>query len=218
MNADRSLHTELLPARESSSRRLLVVLHGLGDSLEGYRWMPTELRLPWLNYLLVNAPDDYFGGYSWYDIYGDAGPGVARSRTLLTALLEDLPRRGFEPANTALFGFSQGCLMVLETGLRFPHRLAGLIGISGYLHDVATLLRELSPVAAGQRILMTHGTEDPLLPIAPVRKQVELLRARGLDVQWREFNKAHTIAGEEELSLIREFLRTCRWGQSLKPE
>lgn len=197
---------------------MLVVLHGLGDSLEGYRWMPTELRLPWLNYLLVNAPDDYFGGYSWYDIYGDAAPGVARSRALLTALLEDLPRRGFELANTALFGFSQGCLMALETGLRFPHRLSGLIGISGYLHDVATLLQELSPLAAGQRILMTHGTQDPLLPIAPVRKQVDLLKARGLDVQWREFNKAHTIAGEEELRLIRDFLNTCQWGQSLKPE
>jgi phospholipase/carboxylesterase len=218
MKPDRSLHTELLPAREGDSRRLLVVLHGLGDSLEGYRWMPTELRLPWLNYLLVNAPDDYFGGYSWYDIYGEAGPGVTRSRALLTALLEDLPRCGFEPANTALFGFSQGCLMALETGLRYPHRLAGLIGISGYLHNVATLLEELSPVAGQQRMLMTHGTQDPLLPIAPVRQQAELLRARGLNLEWHEFAKAHTIAGEDELRLIRNFLNTCPWGQSLKPE
>lgn len=200
---------ELLPARDPVSRRLLVVLHGLGDSLEGYRWMPGELRLPWLNYLLVNAPDEYFGGYSWYDIYGDPAPGIARSRRLLTALLDDLPARGFPTAQTALFGFSQGCLMTLETGLRYPHRLAGLVGVSGYIQDVSALLRELPPVAREQRILMTHGRQDPLIPIEPVRKQAELLRQAGLRLAWREFDKAHTIAGEEELAVIRAFLEDC---------
>lgn len=200
---------ELLPAHEAGSRGLLVVLHGLGDSLEGYRWMPAELRLPWLNYLLVNAPDDYFGGYSWYDLYGHPAPGIARSRRLLTELLDTLPGRGFPAAQTALFGFSQGCLMALETGLRYPHRLAGLVGISGYLQDVAALLQELSPVARQQRILMTHGRHDPLIPIEPVRKQAELLRQAGLQLEWREFDKAHTLAGEEELAVIRDFLQAC---------
>ncbi len=203
------LVTDLLPARERASRRLMVVLHGLGDSMEGYRWMPGEMRLPWLNYLLVNAPDDYFGGYSWYDIYGDASSGVARSRALLTSLLDDLPQQGFAPVETVLFGFSQGCLLTLETGLRYPKQLAGLIGISGYIQDLATLLQELSPVAREQRILMTHGTEDPLLPIAPVRKQAELLQGAGLNLAWREFDKVHTIAGEEELAVIRRFVSGC---------
>ena len=60
------LDSELIPAREKSNR-LLIMLHGLGDSIAGYRWMPEALDLPWLNYLLVNAPDQYYGGYSWYD-------------------------------------------------------------------------------------------------------------------------------------------------------
>lgn len=209
MNDNHSLVTELLPAREPDSRRLLVVLHGLGDSMEGYRWMPSELRLPWLNYLLVNAPDDYFGGYSWYDIYGDAGPGVQRSRGLLTRLLDGLGDRGFAPDQTVLFGFSQGCLMTLETGWRYPQRLAGLVGISGYVQDVAALLDELSPIARALKVLMTHGTQDPLLPIAPVRRQVQQLQAAGLRLEWHEFDKAHTIAGEAELEVIREFVAAC---------
>ena len=56
------LHSELIPAAERDSRRLMVMLHGLGDSLDGWRWFPEVMNLPWLNYLLVNAPDDYFGG------------------------------------------------------------------------------------------------------------------------------------------------------------
>ena len=73
------LHAELIPAQEKNSRRLMVMLHGLGDSLEGYRWLPDAMNLPWLNYLLVNAPDDYYGGYSWFDL-DNIVPGVRRSR------------------------------------------------------------------------------------------------------------------------------------------
>ena len=66
----------------------MVLLHGLGDSMEGYRWLPNALDVPWLNYLLVNAPDDYQGGFSWYDIYDNPDPGVKRSRALLEDLLD----------------------------------------------------------------------------------------------------------------------------------
>jgi phospholipase/carboxylesterase len=200
------LATELVPATDSGSTWLMVVLHGLGDSIEGYRWLPPTLGLPWLNYLLVNAPDEYYGGFSWYDIYGNSDPGIARSRAALLELLGALPGRGFPPERTFLFGFSQGCLMAVEIGARLPVRLAGVIGISGYVHEPARLLRELSPVAQEQRFLLTHGTEDPLLPIGAVRRQVAELRGGGLDIEWIEYRKAHTIEGQAELDAIRRFV------------
>jgi phospholipase/carboxylesterase len=184
----------------------MVVLHGLGDSMDGYRWLPEAMRLPWLNYLLVNAPDSYYGGYSWYDFTGDTGPGVVRSRKLLFNLLAVQEQEGYPAAETVLFGFSQGCLMAIDVGFRYPRRLAGLVGVSGYVYSPRELLTELPPAAHEQRLLFTHGTYDPLVPIAPVRAQVAELQAAGLRIQWREFAKDHTIAGEEELDLIREFV------------
>jgi phospholipase/carboxylesterase len=198
------LHSELIPAREKSSRRLMVMLHGLGDSIEGYRWLPEAMNLPWLNYLLVNAPDEYYGGYSWFDL-NDLVPGVQRSRKLLFELLEDLRAREFPAEQITFGGFSQGCLMAVEVGLRYPHRLAGVVGISGWVHELEKLLKELSPVAQQQRLLMTHGTSDPLLPIDQVRPQIPLLKAAGLNLEWREFQKVHTIT-EEEIALIRDFV------------
>src|SRR5512140_800023 len=102
------LHSELIRASEGRSRRLMIMLHGLGDSLEGYRWLPPALDLPWLNYLLVNAPDEYYGGYSWYDFAGDITPGVARSRKLLFDLLDQQRAKGFPTEETTFGGFSQG--------------------------------------------------------------------------------------------------------------
>lgn len=200
------LTTELIPSAQESSRALLVVLHGLGDSMEGWRWLPEALGLPGINYLLVNATDDYFGGYSWYDLNGDSEPGILRSRRLLTELLEVQRQNGYPPEQTALLGFSQGCLMTADVGFRLPHRLAALVGISGYVWDPRTLLQELSPVAREQRMLFTHGTRDPLIPCGEVRGQVGTLVAAGLSIDWREFDKVHTIAGEPELSVIRQFL------------
>jgi len=200
------LHSELVPAREKSSRRLMVMLHGLGDSIEGYRWLPEAMGLPWLNFLLVNAPDQYYGGFSWFDL-NDILPGVQRSRELLFELLDDLRARGFPAEQITLGGFSQGCLMAVEVGLRYPHRLAGVVGISGWVFEVEKYPDKLSPFARRQRILMTHGTGDPMVPIAKVRPQIPLLKAAGVNVEWCEFAKDHTIAGEQELSVIRDFVR-----------
>jgi phospholipase/carboxylesterase len=182
-------------------------MHGLGDSTAGFRWLPEALDVPWLNYLLVNAPDRYYQGFSWYEFGGDPEPGIVRSRKLLFELLDELRHKGFASEETVVSGFSQGCLMTWEAGLRYHHRLAGLVGISGYVHDEKRALKQLSPVAREQRFLITHGTMDPMVPFDAVKQQVAVLKAAGLNIEWREFEKAHTIAGEEELHVIRDFVR-----------
>jgi len=200
------LQTDFVPAIAKGSRRLMVVLHGLGDSIEGYRWLPAALGLPWMNYLLVNAPDPYYGGYSWYDFAGDPGPGVKRSRKRLFELLDDQRARGFAMEETVMFGFSQGCRMTFEVGLNHPHRFNGLVGISGYVHEPGGALLEFSPVARQQRFLVTHGRLDPLIPFDGVREQIRLLQQSGIQIEWHEFEKEHTIAGEAELKVIRDFV------------
>ena len=97
--------------------------------------------------------------------------------------------------------------MTLEVGLRYPHQLAGLIGVSGYSHEPEKAVLELSPVAREQHFLLTHGTQDPLIPIGPVRAQIQLLKAAGLQIEWHEFAKEHTIAGEQEVAVIRRFVQ-----------
>ncbi len=200
------LETELIPAKEPIEPRLMIVLHGLGDSMEGYRWLPQAMRLPWLSYLLVNAPDCYCTGFAWYDLDDESGAGIERSRKLLFELLDQTRSRGFPAEKMVVFGFSQGCLMTIETGARYPHRLAGLVGISGYVFEPEQLVKQLAPQALEQRFLLTHGTQDPLIQIGRVRPQIEILRKAGLKLDWREFAKAHTIAGESEVNVVRDFV------------
>ncbi len=200
------LHYDFIPAQEKSSR-LWIMLHGLGDSIDGYRWLPATMNLPRMNYLLVNAPDEYYGGFSWFDFAGDLVPGVDRSRKLLFDLLDAQRKNGFPTEQTIFGGFSQGCLMSIEIGLRYPHQFAGIVGLSGYICQPEKLVKELSPVALQQRLLITHGTQDPLLRFDMVRKQIAILETAGVNIEFHEFQKAHTIAGETELTVIRKFVR-----------
>jgi phospholipase/carboxylesterase len=201
------LQTDFIPAQEKDSKHLMVVLHGLGDSMEGYRFLPQVLQLPWLNYLLVNAPDEYYDGYAWFPYpSNNMTPAVTRSRELLFELLDEQGERGFKSEETYMFGFSQGCMMAVEIGMRYPHKLAGIIGISGWAHEPDNLLADQAATAKDQKFLITHGTMDPMVPFSMAKDRFDQLKKGGLNIDWHSFPKEHTIHGEREITLIRNFV------------
>jgi phospholipase/carboxylesterase len=195
------------PEGESpETRHLMVVLHGRGDSPEGFDWMPGELAISGLHYVMLQAPDIYLDGFSWYDLPPNQLPGILRSRTLLESTFEALFQHGFQPSGIFLFGFSQGCLMTLEFGARFPHRLAGYLGVSGYCYDEAPLLEEANPEALKAPWLITHGTTDDVLPVERTRKQMRWLQAHGFSLDYREYEKSHTVDPVAELPFLKEWI------------
>jgi phospholipase/carboxylesterase len=202
------LQSSYLPCKEPAENdRLLLVMHGLGDSIEGYRFLPDLLRIPGLNYLLVNAPDSYFTGFSWYDIFGgDMKRGVIRSRDLLSRTLEDLEAQGWKPEHVGVFGFSQGCLMALDIACRYPKPLGAIVGVSGYVGMLNEYPEKFSPVAVKQKILVTHGSADPMIPLTETQAQIAALKGMGLQIDWKVYEKEHTIDPRSEVGHIREFL------------
>jgi len=186
----------------------MIVLHGRGDSPEGFASFPSELAIPELSYLMLQAPDPYYDGYSWYELPPNQLPGILRSRKLLAEVFEEIGREGFKPEQCFLLGFSQGCLMTLEFGSRFPHLLRGYIGISGYCYDVEALLKEAVPENIHQGDwLITHGTMDDVLPIEKTREQMKELMARGFKMEYHEYKKSHTIDPKNELPMLREWIK-----------
>lgn len=187
---------------------LLIVLHGRGDSSEGFTWLQAELGVPRLSALLLDAPDPYGPGRSWYDLPPGQRPGVVRSRALLGGVLDAVATQGFPPQRCLLLGFSQGCLMTLEVGARWPSRLAGYVGISGYCLDPRALLAEATPAARSGDWLVTHGTHDDVLPFVTTRDQVRTLVAGGLPIDFRAYPKGHTIDPDVELPELRDWIGT----------
>lgn len=187
-----------IPAQKKSEReRLMVVLHGLGDSLRGFSFLPEALAINEFSYLLINAPDSYYGGYSWYDFGGDPVPGILRSRELLFQLLGELKQQGVASRDIFVFGFSQGCLMAVDVGIRCPDILGGICAVSGHVASIEDYPEQFSPVAKQQQFLITHGYNDPMVPFEPAALQFQRLQKMGIDLEFKAYDKVHTILPEE---------------------
>jgi phospholipase/carboxylesterase len=136
-----------------------------------------------------------------------ASPECSGSRGLLAEEFARIEGEGFSLDRTILSGFSQGCLMTLEFGARFPKRLAGYLGISGYCYDPELLLKEASAEARSGSWFITHGTQDEVLSAETTRGQIAVLKGGGMPIDYREYRKAHTIDPHRELPEIREWIR-----------
>lgn len=184
------------PAEEPSNK-LIIVLHGRGDSAEGFRFFPQELGFTDVNYLLLNAPYEYYPGYSWYDLPPNQSQGIHASSEMLTHTLDILFSEQFTPDQTILFGFSQGSLLTFEFGSRYKEVLAGYMAISGYIYDSEKILKEMNPKVNQGQWFCSHGYEDDVLPFEQSQAHVKNLQAGGFKIDFRTYHKPHTIALEE---------------------
>jgi len=188
------------------SKKLMIVLHGRGDSSEGFINLPDFINIEELNYLLLDAPFEYFGGCSWYQLPPDQLPGIEYSSKLLTQTLNAVFAEDFNAEESFLFGFSQGSLLTFEFGARYEKVLAGYISVSGYIYDVEKLLHELNPNATASPWLCTHGKFDNVLPYETSKEQVEQLQEGSFNIKFYSYDKEHTL-DRDELAMISEWIK-----------
>ena len=207
----------------ASPRAAVIVLHGLGADGNDFVPVAHELELAAVGpvrYVFPHAPTrpvTINGGYvmrAWYDILGldssqlrEDERGLRESQVLVEALIAREKARGIAAERIVLAGFSQGCAMALMTGLRHRERLAGLVGLSGYLPLAAKTDAERHDANSHTPIFLAHGTVDPVIPIARARQSRDALVAMGHAVEWHEYPMPHSVSAAEIADLNRWLLR-----------
>jgi len=198
--------TNIFIPSKIASKKLMVILHGRGDSSRGFTFLPSYLNMDDMNYLLLDAPYSYYGGFSWYDLPPNQLEGIAHSSAILADILDSLFEEEFNAHESFLFGFSQGALLTFEFGARYEKVLAGYIAVSGYIYDADKLLQEMNPNVNTSNWLCTHGTYDGVLPFNTSKAQIETLQNGGFDITFKSYPKDHTIA-EDELMMLAEWIK-----------
>ncbi|CAN7196183.1 alpha/beta hydrolase [Massilia sp. LjRoot122] len=190
----------------------VIWLHGLGADGNDFVPLVNELDLsglPGIRFVFPHAktmPVTINGGYvmrAWYDITGaeltrreDEG-GLRASQRDVEALIAREKARGIPASRIILAGFSQGCAMTLQTGMRHPEKLAGMLCLSGYLPLAATVAAERTEESLATPIFMAHGTHDNVVPFARARESKEVLVSMGYQVEWHEYMMQHSLCLEE---------------------
>ena len=196
----------------------VVWLHGLGADGNDFVPIIPELKLsgcPGIRFVFPSAPSmpvTINGGYvmpAWYDIIGrnltdqEDASGIQKSATSIVDLIEKEASRGIAYDKIVLAGFSQGCAMALHIALRFPHKLAGIIALSGYLPMALTANLEKHSANSNTPIFMAHGAYDPVVLLDRAQASHTALEKMGYSVDWNEYPMEHSINHEELLDISR---------------
>ncbi|MDH1316698.1 alpha/beta hydrolase [Shewanella xiamenensis] len=187
---------------------VVVWLHGLGDSGAGFAPVVPALGLPAdhsIRFIFPHAPEQAVtinGGYimrAWYDIKSmdlhDRADmqGVMASELSVQRLIDEQIAAGIPSERIVLAGFSQGGVMSLFTGLRYPQKLAGIMALSCYLPTGDVLPSQLSVANADTPILQQHGEQDDVVPLSAGLLAKEALIAGGYPVQWQTYPMPHSV-------------------------
>ncbi len=209
----------LAPAAPATAS--VIWLHGLGADGRDFVPIVPELKLPAsaaVRFVFPHAamrPVTLNMGMrmrAWYDIKtltaeGRADEaGLRESVARVAALIAAERALGVASERIVIAGFSQGAATALHAALRHPEPLAGVLALSCYLPLQATLAAELAAENRATPILMCHGQQDPVLPLALGLAACNWLRAAGYRVEWKEYPMQHQVC-VPEINDISQWLR-----------
>jgi len=190
----------------------VIWLHGLGADGNDFVPIVRELDLsglPGIRFIFPHArtiPVTVNNGYvmrAWYDITGaelvrrEDENGLRASQKEIEAFIAREKARGIPASRILLAGFSQGCAMTIQTGLRHPEKLGGMICLSGYVPLSSKLPTERTRESLATPIFMAHGRHDNVVPFNRAEMSHDLLVSLGYDVEWHAYAMQHTVCLDE---------------------
>lgn len=214
----RVLQTERKEALSGSTRSAVVFLHGYGANAADLLGLADPLgeHLPDTLFIAPNAPEICNGipmGFQWFPIPWIDESSEEESMRGMQAAVEDLNAfldalmvdEDLLPEQVVLFGFSQGTMMGLHVAPRREDAIAGMVGFSGRLMEPDLLVDE---VLSRPPILLIHGDQDDVVPIASLPEAADGLQKAGFQDVFAHVQKgtAHSIASDG-LSVALAFMR-----------
>ncbi|MEQ1558175.1 MAG: alpha/beta fold hydrolase [Methyloglobulus sp.] len=208
-------------APSSTHKYSVIWLHGLGADGHDFESIVPSLNLTAeanIHFIFPNAPilpvtiNGNMKMPAWYDILAmdledhtvDIA-GIYHSAEMIDELIQGEIKKGITAENIMLAGFSQGGVIALHAGLRFPQKLAGIMALSTYLPTINQLSSEGSTAGKAVPIFMAHGILDSVVAIEAGKAVFDKLMALGYNIEWHDYLMEHSVCAEE-ISHISTFM------------
>ncbi|KAJ3300725.1 hypothetical protein HK104_006023 [Borealophlyctis nickersoniae] len=216
------LRSIVLPPK-STHTATVIFLHGLGDS--GHGWAPVgkmlQPQLPHVKFVFPHAPSQpvtlNFGMSmpSWYDIRALAPggtedeAGLKESMAKIQQLIKAEVDAGIPPNRIVLGGFSQGAAVSLLTAVASDTKLAGFVGLSGYVPLSTEFDKHYKPTNKETPIFMGHGSADEVVNFQWGKMSYDLLSQKGMNVRFTEYKNMGHSSSDKEIADVARFLGEC---------
>lgn len=197
------------PDREPDSvYPTILALHGRGSNESDLIGLADYLPK---NFLWISPRGPFDLGpdsYEWFQITQIGKPEPTRLANALNTIDkfidEIIANYPVDKNKLYLLGFSQGSIVSMSYALTSPQRVAGVVAQSGYIpHESGLQIDEAG--VKGKPFILTHGIQDPMLPVEWARRSRDTLQKLETDLEYHEFNMAHNVTAES-LAVINPWL------------
>ena len=202
------------PLSKKKPKQAIILCHGYGGdgkdisslALSWQRFLPDAI------FLSPNAPEICSinpNGYQWFDLSSDKEEIIYEKSLIAEKKLSeflDHVMNNFElmPNNLSLVGFSQGCMMVIQVGLKKKEKINCLIGYSGKIINKEYLLNSIK---SKPKIFLMHGENDTIVSPVNLLEAKEFLANQNIKIKTKLFKNCEHKIPVEGLSLGLEFLK-----------
>tara|TARA_B110000014_G_C19974437_1_gene504525 strand:- start:168 stop:824 length:657 start_codon:yes stop_codon:yes gene_type:complete len=202
------------PLSKNKPRQAIVLCHGYGGDGKDISTLAISWRrfLPDAVFLCPNAPEicaDNPQGYQWFDMRSEneeimLEKSLAAAEKLNTLLDQVVNNFQLESSNLALVGFSQGCMISIQTGLQRKEQINCIIGYSGKVINQKHLLENIN---SKPKIFLMHGANDSIVPPTHLLEAKDYLKKCGLKIKTKLFKNCEHSISVEGTSLGLAFLK-----------
>ena len=206
--------TSVSPLSKNKPHQAIVLCHGYGGDGKDISTLAINWRrfLPDAIFLCPNAPEvctDNPKGYQWFDMRSEneeimLEKSLAAAEKLNTFLNQVVNNFQLESSNLALVGFSQGCMISIQTGLQRKEKINCIIGYSGKVINQKYLLKNIN---SKPKIFLMHGANDEIVLPTHLLEAKDYLKKCGLKIKTKLFKNCEHNIPVEGTSLGLAFLK-----------
>ena len=206
--------TSIFPLSKKKPKQAIILCHGYGGdgkdiSMLAINW---QRFLPDAIFLCPNAPEVCAinsAGYQWFDLTSEKEEillekSLVAEKKLSTFLDQVLDNHQLTFDQVALVGFSQGCMITIQTGLKKKDEINTLVGYSGKIINQKHLTNNIN---SKPKILLMHGENDTIVPPTHLLEAKEYLKSNDIKIKTKLFKKCEHKIPVEGASLGLQFLR-----------
>jgi len=182
--------TSILPLSKNKPQQAIILCHGYGGDGKDISTLAINWQrfLPDAIFLCPNAPEVCAvnpQGYQWFDLTSEKEEVILEKSLMAEEKLNTFLDQVFdnfqlEPTNLALVGFSQGCMMSIQVGLKKKEQINCIIGYSGKVINQKHLSNNIN---SKPKIFLMHGTNDTIVPPTHLLEAKEYLNKCGLKIK-----------------------------------
>tara|TARA_B100001029_G_C15046339_1_gene447420 strand:+ start:773 stop:1426 length:654 start_codon:yes stop_codon:yes gene_type:complete len=200
-----SLNTTILePLSAEKPKNAVILCHGYGGDGKDISLLASYWKnyLPDTLFVCPDAPekcDVSLTGFQWFDLRDENRDQILAKSLIAEAKLnklidEVIKKNNLNDNQIAIGGFSQGCMISLQVGIKRKKKINSIIGFSGKIIDTDHLEKNLN---SRPNIILMHGDSDQVVPVSSLLESREFFNKNEYKIESKIFkNCEHRIPTE----------------------